>query len=391
MPKSRKSSTTMENKKETITNAGEGSLRGNKEHEDDEGVDVDADQLQGNKKAAGTDAIRQRKGAKQISASTEKNVPTDVLSRPAINRSPSHKGPSHAGPYHDSGSGLESRESRKSRKGRGREEDQHGSTSSQCRSILLVVVVIVALIAIAWWFMYGFSGLDLLQETPKSSSVTEKCTPRKRSDRYDALMQRMTDLKKRFLSMNKMAWNVIGGSSMAHVTEDMNPDNPVVLLLVGHPGADTDVRILASQVADMYAGVFAVHHDASDIAYIEGARLAGQSADDAKLSLDEQLKSGLSGCSKVALVNDFDKVPPCSAILFHAYCDNDSAPYKDAVIILTMMLKEALGKTDFREKSTDEAIRSHLEKRWTKCPEEIPPDKTEAMLSRVANNVVIMK
>ncbi|XP_071511228.1 torsin-1A-interacting protein 1-like [Diadema antillarum] len=382
MPKSGKSSTKMENKEKTITNAGEGSLQGNKEQDDVEEVDADVDQLQGNKKVPGTDA-RQRKGAKQRSASTEKNAPTDGLSRRAIKRSPSHKSPSHA----DDGSGIGVVP--ESGKGTGREEDQHESTPSHCCSILLIVHVGVVVILVI--SLIGFSWLYLLQETPKSSSVTEKCTPRKRSERYDALMQRMTNLKKRFLSMNKMAWNVIGGSSMAHVTEDMNPDNPVVLLLVGHPGADTDVRALASQVADMYAGVFAVHHDASDIAHIEGARLAGQSGDDAKLSLDEQLKSGLSGCSKVALVNDFDKVPPCSAILFHAYCDNDSAPYKDAVIILTMMLKEALGNTDFREKSTDEAIRSHLEKRWTKCPEEIPPDKTEAMLSRVANNVVIMK
>ena len=216
---------------------------------------------------------------------------------------------------------------------------------------------------------------------------TPSCTPRERSKRFDVLQDELESLPLEYPSLDGEIWNVIAGASYGHVNNTREPVRPVVLFLAGEQDK-VNASDVALDVADMYAEVYTPHRADSDITYVVGTEFEGKSPDKVKAAMDRIIANGLGGCSNVVLITDIDKIPACSAILFHAYCDNDNAPFKDAVFIFTMTLDEsatgAWGK--------DEAIvERQLQKIWSECPEEIPEDKMVAMFSRVTNNARILK
>ena len=47
-------------------------------------------------------------------------------------------------------------------------------------------------------------------------------------------------------------------------------------------------------------------------------------------------------CSdKVALIEDIDAIDGRAFMLFHAFCDNEHAPFKDSIIIFTLLTPDA--------------------------------------------------
>lgn len=64
-------------------------------------------------------------------------------------------------------------------------------------------------------------------------------------------------------------------------------------------------------------------HDVSD---------ARQNHHSLKLEIDEALK-GLSE-AHAAVIHNIENIPGDAAMIFHAYCDNENAPYKQVIILI---------------------------------------------------------
>lgn len=222
-----------------------------------------------------------------------------------------------------------------------------------------------------------------IMTSPESKKFQGPCSLRERSDRVSVLTKETESLRKKYPTIDL---DTVAGASWTHVQEQQNPERPVVLLLVGQPKS-VDISKVADDIANMYNNVYYQRQEGY-IVRIPGAS-SGTSAIKVKKSIDTKIKTGMQGCASVALMTDLDKLPACSAILFHGYCDNDSAPFKDAVFIFTMTLHEDL-EDGVDALEAERVIQEQLEKQWSQCPEEFPPDKMMAMHSRVANNIVIL-
>ncbi|XP_030853725.1 cyclin-dependent kinase 11A-like [Strongylocentrotus purpuratus] len=209
---------------------------------------------------------------------------------------------------------------------------------------------------------------------------------RKRSEREDVLYEEIESLSKKFPSLDQPSLETIGGASWAHVQDKEELVRPVVLLLVSQPD-HVKANDVAEEVANMYSNVY--HKSRGDIVRVDGDDFEDGTADQVKKDIDAKIKSGLNGCASVVIIKDLDELQPCSIILFHGYCDNDGAPYKDAVFIFTMTLDDTIPE-DTSKLETEKIIQEHLEQHLRQCPEEFPKDKIAAMNSRLANNIVML-
>ena len=75
-----------------------------------------------------------------------------------------------------------------------------------------------------------------------------------------------------------------------------------------------------------------------------------------------------------------EALSPEAALLLHGYCDGDNAPYKQAMLILGLYLDQPV--------ANDKAAESALKKMWVS---KLSEDKVAALLSRVANNIVLLR
>ena len=254
------------------------------------------------------------------------------------------------------------------------EEAQSSNTSFFMGAILIVLLLI---------------GCSAFSSTPESNVVESdsptRCPLTQRSDRSDFLTQGIDSLREQYPALEASVWEVVAGASWTHVYGEQELTTPVVLLLVGQPG-QTNANDVGAHVANMYARLYAQEN----VIRMDGANLKSKPSESAKLDMDKQIKDGFEGCARVVLITDVDKLPACSAILFHGYCDNSNAPVKDAVIVFTMtMAKELPAGASGQEIERD--VLRQLETRWSQCPEEFPKHKIVAMQSRVANNIVILQ
>ncbi|XP_011679107.1 torsin-1A-interacting protein 1-like [Strongylocentrotus purpuratus] len=280
-------------------------------------------------------------------------------------------------------------------------EDRVSSSHMCKKSCILLLVLLTAFVLASLAFIPHTSKMDVGKTDVVQTIVKDigsfldspgraGCVKRERSDRFDVLMQEQDVLHQQHPSLDESKLSIIAGASFDHVEEHRELVRPVVLLLVGKHGGKTDINDVASNVAKMYAKVFSPEHHENDIVRIVGADLEKSASDEVKKEVHGRIEEGFKNCSNVVLITDVDRLPPCSAILFHAYCDNDSAPYKDAVFIFTMTLNTKLAE-DTQAMVDEKAVQAQLNEGWSQCPEEFTPAKMVAMHSRIANNIVIIK
>ena len=229
--------------------------------------------------------------------------------------------------------------------------------------------------------------------TPFSNSSKTKSTnaiihPRRVADRLGNLSLELEYIQQKYSGsdFDESFWDLISASSWSHLQEGMIVKQPVVLMLVGQPGP-SHLDTVASDIARMFSKVFTQSEES--VTHIRGGEQAGKDMGQAKLDMDNILQDEFNRGGKVALISQFDMLPPCSIMLFHSYCDNYNAPYKDAVIIFTIKLQKNVPK-EGSAKHNEEVVQEYLGKLWSECPEELSEDKIVAMHSRVSNNIAFV-
>ncbi|XP_072016558.1 torsin-1A-interacting protein 1-like [Amphiura filiformis] len=244
-----------------------------------------------------------------------------------------------------------------------------------CMFCILLALVVVSV-------LYMYKGT-----TAQSQPVVTMVTP---NEKLELFLSKLNELKSRFPSQSDRFWSVIASAPMSHfksaVAGDI-PDRPVVVMLAGQPGTSVTTACIAGQLGQLYTtGLGGLGHRIEPV-LVNGSDFANVNHDSTKRSIDSQFRYGFDRKSKAAIVHQFDKLPSCSALLFHSYCENDNAPYTDVAIILTLELDSHVYTI---RKEVDRLVNEHLAKHWSSCPEFEERGKIEAMLSRVANNIALV-
>ncbi|XP_054770248.2 torsin-1A-interacting protein 2-like [Lytechinus pictus] len=263
---------------------------------------------------------------------------------------------------------------------------QVGSTeTSKNISCLLQIILLCLAICIPLVFKFNFIfGINKFNFSHTKIQINQ-FSDRPVAYRLGNLTTELEHLTAKYANLDNSFWDVIAGASWGHIQGDATFKRPVVLLLVGQPKS-ANLDVIANDVARLYSNVFSMTDDST--MYIDGGWQAMKEADQAKLDMDNHLKNGFSNGKKVVLIRQFDKLPPCSIMLFHSYCDNENAPHKDAVIIFTVELETTVSST---AQGIEELVQEHLGNIWAQCKEELLQDKIMAMHSRVSNNIAFVK
>jgi len=115
------------------------------------------------------------------------------------------------------------------------------------------------------------------------------------------------------------------------------------------------------------------------------------------MEIDNALNSGFVGGSRAAVIHHLERLHGVSAMMFHAYCDNENASFRRVAIIFTLHTDaesesgQESGKAVEEERSrreTDRHVESLLRRYWQ---DHIDTDKFEPLMSRIGNSNVFVR
>ncbi|XP_077868748.1 torsin-1A-interacting protein 1-like [Saccoglossus kowalevskii] len=171
---------------------------------------------------------------------------------------------------------------------------------------------------------------------------------------------------------------------MYSVTAKPLPKQPAIILLAAPPGVHDVVDAIAREVAASYP------QSSQPPVNIHASQFADTTQSDAKEQLDIKLGNALGGESKSVVIFNLEKLPPNSLLIFYKYCDHETAPFKNAVIVFTVHLPDSFDSDDTihrREQSVEDFLISNWLGRGS--DHDMDQDKLGALLSRIANSIAI--
>lgn len=260
------------------------------------------------------------------------------------------------------------------------EQNQFKPTLGENGNIIVIVVVAVVIFSIIFgWYTY-------ISQYEKPRIEKEMISE---LDSRQLMVHKFTNYLKgimlEFPSQTKMFWAGVAAASKCVLKTEM-PLQPGIMLLVSSKQGKNTMRCLSQKISDILmkvyddSGITVFHMD--DHLRLNGSYL--------KVRIDETFQKGLqSRRQHVAILHNLEKVMGQAAMMLHGYCDNESAPFKDAIFIFTVELSLSDEKiASMEERQVAEMVESLLQKTWQT---EIGYDNAMALNSRVANNIGVVK
>ena len=238
-------------------------------------------------------------------------------------------------------------------------------------------------VAISGFFLHDEAGLNsfTLLLVPDTDTAEHWQLVRKevRSD--------LLKMKARFPNQSFTTWNKVGATLISPLHP--LPDYPGVLLIVSPPSATPTTQCLASQLVEVSAAALArpgmMSPHPSQL-FIQAGDLTSLGPDTAKQRLTVKLLDTLRTWGVVG-INHLEKLQPAAALTLHAFADNSSAPYTQAVIVLTLELDEEEMNQE-EDCNLEARVKKQLFEVWRK---ELSIDKISALISRVVVSVASVR
>jgi len=217
-----------------------------------------------------------------------------------------------------------------------------------------------------------------LQTTPKFRlyGESDKAPESHWAEARHVFNSKLKQIRESLPNQNKKSWILI--SSAVKKAVSSSPDYPAVLLLLANHTADQTSACLATSIAKAAATVLGDAKVNKDIV-VKAVDLANTNTHKNKQHLTESLHSILSLERSVAILG-LDLFSPEVAMTLHAFTDNSNAPYKRAVIVMTVE-----DHTRDRSLHPDQRAENILVDSWGQA---LGEDKVYALVSRLAVNVV---
>ncbi|RMX56036.1 hypothetical protein pdam_00017466 [Pocillopora damicornis] len=186
-----------------------------------------------------------------------------------------------------------------------------------------------------------------------------------------------------FTNQTERFWKILGNRGKAHL-RNKDPSQPLVFLLAAPPAAHEYVDCLAIKLAEML--------DPShkrNLARIDGEKEKGNPPEQTKKKMDDFLKKKIDALHRVVLIHHLELLPPPSPLLFHSYCDDQNAPYKNLAIIFTVHMPVELSPSLLPKEAEGSAEKYLSGDVWANKAS-VDKDAVAALLVRIADTVVLM-
>ena len=193
------------------------------------------------------------------------------------------------------------------------------------------------------------------------------------------------DLRAKFPQQSSRLWRTLK-SSAKHVLNDTDPEYPVVILMAAPKENSYLTQCIAELAAKEFQSSLTGYSGdvkTSDINHFKGL-LDGQQKE--KLDIEMTRTFTESGGKSFVIVN-LQALAPEAALILHGFCDNDNAPYKDVMIVMTLHFDPKDLKLNENKRIAEGDVETYLRNLWGRG---LVADKVGALLSRVGNNIVLV-
>ena len=198
---------------------------------------------------------------------------------------------------------------------------------------------------------------------------------------FDLYETELGKMRTKYVNQSTRFWTTFLSSLEPILTTD-DPDLPAVIMLAVPTSQHSMGLCFAEHLAEVLNKLFVDKNTMPLKQYLDSSSLINLGEDEQKVKIDEIIKKIIvENKQRMVIVDQVEKLHPKSVIIFHGYCDNSEAVFKHIAIVF---LLEIPTESNF---SSDEEVYAYLFKLW----DELGPGKTQALLSRMANNVAIMQ
>ncbi|CAL1548093.1 unnamed protein product [Lymnaea stagnalis] len=243
--------------------------------------------------------------------------------------------------------------------------DHHNQENYSSSNSIIIIIISIFFVVILLYF---------------GSSNTSTTEPPTNVSPYESFITNIDSLEKMFPNQSKRFWNTFKASSR-HILDDPNSDYPSVILMASQTYNGHIASCIAKLITQKFESVKPSKLAEFTVADIDLFKML--SSGEQKKKLDEKLTETFRQHKSVILDN-LQSLSPEAALLLHGYCDNDNAPYKDVMMVLILHVDPNALKLD---PDGTNSVEKYLQALWTQGLHE---DKVAALLSRVANNVVVI-
>lgn len=238
---------------------------------------------------------------------------------------------------------------------------------------------LVLLMLLTAGLLLAFKHLPTLQKTKEDS------TQASRSVDSGLFVEELTLVAQRFPSQRPELWK----RSKIHLQKHLdlpNPTEPVSMILTAGARAQKTLFCLAHNIASAFSSALN-----ASVVVTDGATQSKLDSDQVKMDIDTQLKAAFGGDKLAAVVHRFEELPPGSTLIFYRYCDHETAAFKRAFMLFTVLLSVEDLSAQQTLKEVEEMVRDHVEERFVGTEtafNKMDADKFSGLWSRIAHLIL---
>lgn len=195
----------------------------------------------------------------------------------------------------------------------------------------------------------------------------------------EIFLQAFKRIRQSFHVQTSGFWGIIRAAIKPIVLQE-NPDQPAVFVLV----VPSDTRETASCFIRLFSNTVTSLFQAKVPVEFFTDAVSGLPPERVKRLLDDQLRDGLASGSRIAVVHHLEKLHAESAMMLHAYCDNENAPFRRAIFILTLFVDE----NSLEITETEAFVEERLRVLWG---DTLGTNKFYPLISRIAHSIAFMR
>ena len=183
-----------------------------------------------------------------------------------------------------------------------------------------------------------------------------------------------------FINQTDRFWKRLRSRGLAHL-RNKDPSQPLVFLLAAPPAAHEYVDCLAIKLA-----LLLDPRPKETLARIHGEEEKANPPEQTKMTMDNFVKKEIEALHKVVIIHHLELLPPPSQLLFHSYCDDQNAPYKELAFIFTVHMPVEPSPS-LSPKEAERSVEKYLSGDvWAKDDK----NAIAALLVRIADTMLLM-
>ncbi|XP_055020910.1 torsin-1A-interacting protein 2 isoform X2 [Boleophthalmus pectinirostris] len=254
----------------------------------------------------------------------------------------------------------------------------HQSSGVSSKGFLHYLWQLVLLILLSAGVFLAFKHLPTRQKAKDDSEPS-------RSVNSGLFVEKLSNVMMLFPSQRPELWK----RSQIHLQKHLDtphPTEPVSLVLTAGLRAKETLQCLAQNIASAFSSAFN-----TSAVVINGESKANMDSDQVKMDIDSQLKAAFGSDNVAAVIHRFEELPPGSTLIFYRYCDHETAAFKRAFLLFTVLLSVEDLSTQQSLKEVEEMVRDHVEERFVgkeTAFNKMDADKFSGLWSRIAHLIL---